>query len=97
MIPKDEPLILTLEMDGGSQERFDRLCELYFPPERNYLSAHLTLFHKLPGDRKAKVSADLQEICQSRDPLTVTAPGLRSLGRGVAYEGSRYHSGKIVR
>jgi 2'-5' RNA ligase len=81
-----EPLILTLQMDELAQERFDRLRELHFPPERNYLSAHLTLFHRLPGDRKAEISTDLQEICRSCRPLTLTATGLRSLGRGVAYE-----------
>ncbi|MGH3147952.1 MAG: 2'-5' RNA ligase family protein [Rubrobacter sp.] len=56
------------------------------PPERNFLHAHLTLFHKLPGERKAEVSADLQEVCRDQRPLTLTATDLRSLGRGVAYE-----------
>ena len=81
-----KPLIVTLEMDGRSQERFDRLRELHFPPQRNFLQAHLTLFHKLPGERAAEISADLGEICQSREPLIMTATNLRSLGRGVAYE-----------
>jgi hypothetical protein len=27
-----QPLILTLKMDERSQERFDRLRELHFPP-----------------------------------------------------------------
>ena len=81
-----EPLILTLQMDELAQERFDRLRELHFPPERNYLRAHLTLFHKLPGERKAELSADLREICLGREPLTMTATKLLFLGRGVAYE-----------
>lgn len=85
-VRSDEPLILTLQMDGSSQERFDRLRELNFPPERNYLRAHLTLFHKLPGGLEAEISCDLQEVCRNREPLTLKATGLRSLGRGVAYE-----------
>ena len=80
------PLILTLKMDDRSQGRFDRLRELHFPPERNYLSAHLTLFHKLPGDRETEISADLETVCRVQAPLTLTATGLRSLGRGVAFE-----------
>jgi 2'-5' RNA ligase len=80
------PLILTLKMDDRSQGRFDRLRELHFPPERNYLNAHLTLFHKLPGDRETGISTDLQEVCRDQAPLTLTATGLRSLGRGVAFE-----------
>ena len=86
MMPKDEPLILSLQMDGRSQEKFDRLREMHFPPERNYLSAHLTLFHKLPGEREAEISADLREVCRRREPITLSATGVRSLGRGVAYE-----------
>ena len=80
------PLILTLQMDERSQGRFDRLRELHFPPERNYLRAHLTLFHKLPGEREAEISAGLREVCRDREPITLSATGLRFLGRGVAYE-----------
>lgn len=81
-----QPLILTLKMDERSQKRFDRLRERHFPPERNYLSAHLTLFHKLPGEHEAVISADLQELCRHQRPFTLNATGLRFLGRGVAYE-----------
>jgi hypothetical protein len=63
-----QPLILTLQMDERSQERFDRLRELHFPPERNYLSAHLTLFHKLPGERETEISTDLREVCREQEP-----------------------------
>jgi 2'-5' RNA ligase len=80
------PLIVTLQMDERSQERFDRLRELHFPPERNYLKTHLTLFHKLPGGREAEVRSELREVCQDREPITLSATGLRFLGRGVAYE-----------
>jgi 2'-5' RNA ligase len=73
-------------MDERSQEHFDRLRERHFPPERNYLRAHLTLFHQLPGDREAEISAELREFCQDREPFTLAATGLRFLGRGVAYE-----------
>ena len=80
------PLILTLQMDERSQEHFDRLRERHFPPERNYLRAHLTLFHKLPAEQEADISADVREICREHEPLTLAATGLRFLGRGVAYE-----------
>lgn len=80
------PLILTLAMDDRSQEHFDRLRERHFPPERNYLGAHLTLFHKLPGDHEAEISAELDEVCQDHEPVTFDVVGIRSLGRGVAYE-----------
>jgi len=81
-----QPLILTLKVDDRSQEYFDRLRERHFPRERNYLSAHLTLFHKLPGEHQAVISAELQELCLHQTTFTLNATGLRFLGRGVAYE-----------
>jgi len=84
--PVAEPLILTLKMDGASQERFDRLRETHFPPERNFLRAHLTLFHKLPGEQRANLVADLREVSRERGPVVLEATGLRSLGKGVAFD-----------
>lgn len=81
-----EPLILTLKMDADSQEHFDRLREAHFPPERNYLRAHLTLFHALPGEQAPNIASDLQEVCRSREPLILETAGLRFLGKGVAYD-----------
>jgi 2'-5' RNA ligase len=81
-----EPLILTLEMDDASQERFDRLREAHFPPERNFLRAHLTLFHKLPGEQEPNLVADLREVCRETEPIALRAMGLRFLGKGVAFD-----------
>ncbi len=82
VIPKDEPLILTLKMDDRSQERFDRLRELYFPPERNYLSAHLTMFHKLTGEQAAKVSPERARDLHER--LLTTFLPFEVRGRGLS-------------
>src|ERR1700712_5017184 len=43
------PLILTLALHGEDQARFDRLRIAHFPPERNLIPAHITMFHHLPG------------------------------------------------
>ena len=83
---EDAPLILTLLMDDASQMRFDRLREAHFPPGRNYLRAHLTLFHKLPAERVTDIREDLREVCGGREPFTLTTTGVRFLGQGVAYE-----------
>lgn len=39
--------ILTAELDADSFDWLDRLRRDHFPPERNLLRAHLTLFHRL--------------------------------------------------
>ena len=83
---QDAPFILTLKMDDESQGRFNSLREAHFPPERNYLSAHLTLFHHLPADREAEVVEKLREACRQHAPITLRATGLLFMGRGVAYK-----------
>ena len=80
-----EPLILTLWIDDLSQQGFDRLREEHFPKGRNFISAHLTLFYKLPGDREREISRALEDLCRRQDPFSLTATGLAFMGRGVGY------------
>ncbi|ALN73615.1 2'-5' RNA ligase family protein [Aureimonas sp. AU20] len=82
----DAPLILTLDMDPASFQRFDTERRRFFPPERNVLAAHLTLFHALPGAEEPGIVRHLAALAARTDALPFTVPGLRSLGRGVAYE-----------
>ena len=80
-----EPLILTLRMDDLSQQNFDHLREEHFPKARNFIPAHLTLFHKLPGDREGEIGETLDDLCRRQRPFTLTATGLVFMGRGVGY------------
>lgn len=79
------PLILTLALEGAAQERLDRLRRAHFPSERNFIPAHLTLFHHLPAEHERAVVADVEDACARRGPLTLTATAPLLLGRGVAY------------
>ena len=45
----DSPLILTAQLPDDMHARYTALRDAHFPPERNYLEAHVTLFHALPG------------------------------------------------
>lgn len=79
------PLIVTLDLDEESSAWFEARRRRYFPAERNVVPAHVTLFHALPGGREREVAELLIEVAdQAAFPVAVT--GLRSLGRGVAYE-----------
>ena len=49
--------ILTAEMDDGSFAWLDDLRRRHFPPERNFLPAHLTLFHKLSSTQVSHLRA----------------------------------------
>lgn len=81
----DAPLILTLALDATTQAHLDALREEHFPPSRNYLAAHLTLFHHLPAEKSDTIAADLADLCAMRGPLGLTASGVLFFGRGVAY------------
>jgi len=82
---EDAPLILTLRFDAASFVRFDAERRRYFPPARNLIPAHLTLFHHLPGRLLAQIAHHLASAAagQMEFPLAVT--GLRFLGGGTAY------------
>ncbi len=79
------PLVLTLQLDPASQARFDALRRAHFPPERNHLQAHVTLFHALPGEREDDVRAGVGAAAQ-RPAYDVQVVRVRSLGTGVAFD-----------
>ena len=79
------PIIVTALFGRDDQAFFDAERSTYFPPERNQLAAHLTMFHHLPPSIASEVKQRL--IAETRG---VPAPRARitdviSLGRGVAY------------
>jgi len=84
-VPDASPLILTLRLDAAHQARFDSLREAHFPPERNYLAAHVTLFHKLPGDALSAIAFRLDRLVAQTSPPEVAVEAPYLLGRGVAF------------
>lgn len=79
------PLILTLQIDEAAQTFFDNLRRLHFPPAINYLSAHLTLFHHLPGEHQQLIESILQRTCDGIKRFELDVSDIMPLGRGVAY------------
>lgn len=80
----DDPLILTLMLDADTQAWLDALRRAHFPPERNLVPAHVTLFHALPGIGLEPVLAALAEECRGTAATGVRIGPPRFLGRGVA-------------
>jgi len=78
------PIIITALVGAIDQAWFDRQRQAHFPPERNFLSAHLTMFHHLPPSLQPEVRQRLSEAAREGAPAARIA-GLISLGRGVAY------------
>jgi 2'-5' RNA ligase len=78
------PLILTAGLDERAFAYLDGLRRRHFPPERNVLRAHLTLFHALPGGEEAAIRADLARATGGRPPIDARVADVIALGRGVA-------------
>lgn len=78
------PLILTVQLDEQSQQFFNKQREHYFPPERNFLQAHLTLFHHLPNE--ATVVNIIRESALHQQQMTLSITEVVSIGKGVAYK-----------
>ena len=74
----DRPLILTLRLDPESQARFDALRRAHFPPERNLLGAHVTLFHALPAAAADVVRTEITEVARRTPTSARSAAGWRT-------------------
>ncbi|MGI4893885.1 MAG: 2'-5' RNA ligase family protein [Janthinobacterium lividum] len=79
-----DPLVVTLALGGDDERYLDTLRRRYFPPERNRLSAHVTMFHQLPGDALDIVLDHVRAACRGPE-FDVRVDGVRSLGRGAAF------------
>ena len=72
--------ILTAELDNASFHWLDQLRRTHFPPDRNVLPAHLTLFHRLSeGQLELLRGLDLPSCA-----LHLEYAGPVLLGSGVA-------------
>ena len=78
------PLILTLTIDKNATEYFNELRSKYFPVERNFLMAHLTLFHALPNTEN--IVADVKTTCSVQTNFAIEVVKPTSIGKGVAFK-----------
>jgi hypothetical protein len=73
---KIAPLILTLTFDERAFAFFEERRRRYFPPERNFIPAHLTLFHALPGEHLASIRQDIEAVASGQRPFILDVTGL---------------------
>ncbi len=77
-------LIVTAELGAADLAWLDGQRRRHFPPERNQLPAHLTMFHALPPSAEAEARTLLATIA-ARAAAAALVAGLMNLGGGVAY------------
>jgi 2'-5' RNA ligase superfamily len=80
------PIILTAQMGPTDQKWANDLRRAHFPHERNFLDAHITLFHHLPPTQLPEIKARLAAMAAEYAPPIATVHDLMFLGRGVAYQ-----------
>lgn len=79
------PIILTGTMGAADQRFFDNLRAAHFPPERNYLAAHITLFHQLPPSCLDELDRLVRAIAADTPAPAATVSEVYSLGNGTAF------------
>jgi hypothetical protein len=78
------PLILTALLPDDLQGWATGLRTAHFPPERNFLAAHVTLFHALPPSSEAEVRAFCAALARENPPVPARLLGIMKLGKGTA-------------
>lgn len=79
------PIIITAEMSKTDQAWANALRHAHFPPERNFLDAHITLFHHLPPSHLPEIKSRLAALAAECPPPVAHLSEVMMLGRGVAY------------
>ncbi|MES2120893.1 MAG: 2'-5' RNA ligase family protein [Pseudomonadota bacterium] len=77
-------LIVTAEIGQPELGWLEGLRRAHFPPERNQLPAHLTMFRALPPSAESELRTRLAELARRPKP-NATIEGLMDLGGGVAF------------
>ena len=78
------PLIICADFSPADFAKLDALRRAHYPPERNILAAHLTMFHALPPSVEGDARRQLAHHASDGPPRAILA-GLMNLGSGVAF------------
>lgn len=79
-------LIVTAALERRVHDRLTGERKAHFPAERNFLDAHLTMFHALPPSCESEAASLLKRIANDCKPPRARLSEVISLGRGVAYK-----------
>jgi len=82
---KGAPLLVTAELPPDILSWADGLRRAHYPPERNRLRAHVTLFHALPPSAEGEVRRLLADLA-ARPPAPARISGIFDLGTGTAFD-----------
>jgi len=82
--PSPAPFIVTAELPADIFAWVDGLRRAHFPPKRNVLSAHVTLFHSFAPTLREELLRVLGGFAARFAPPDAAIDGLMNLGNGTA-------------
>ncbi len=82
---RGQPLLITAQLPADLLAWADALRRAHYPPERNRLEAHVTLFHGLPPSAGAEVRQLLGTVATATAAPDARLTGIMDLGRGTAF------------
>ncbi len=77
------PIIVTATFGDGDNGWLQELRRAHYPPERNRVPAHLTLFRQLPPSLEPELATRLARAAAAPPPAAAVA-GIIDLGEGTA-------------
>lgn len=80
------PLIVTAGFSTADFQWLDGLRGQYYPPDRNRVPAHLTLFHHLPPSALQSLQSRLRDETRDVPAPQARLAAVRCIGRGVALD-----------
>ena len=78
------PLILTALLPTNLHNWATRLRDEHFPADRNFLEAHVTLFHALPPQCEDEMRDLGKRLARETAPVPARITGLMPMGKGTA-------------
>ena len=78
------PIIVTALFGDGDNGWLQEMRRTHYPPERNRVPAHLTLFRQLPPSLEAELSSRLAAATAAHPPRATIA-NVIDLGEGTAF------------
>lgn len=78
-------LIVTAALGNGDAGWLTAERDAHFPAERNYLKAHLTMFHALPPSCESEAKSLLKRLAADHSKPDAMLSEVMMMGRGVAY------------
>ena len=79
------PIIVTAIIGDADFAWLDGLRRAHFPPERNWLAAHLTMFHHLPPSALDEIERRLTIETRNMQAPPARIASVLSLGGGTAF------------